>query len=178
MLFRSGEYKKHDWTVKAWLDAVFIPVRLQKHLAKLGPPAYPGELYLKTTKHGVGLVPDFLVFSSNGVSAFLKHAPACKKNIAQFESDYITLAMCADAHDIGYMEDTTVMSKKDDADWAFHLRACLRSCASPEKRRGLHWAYSSAQCSLIGLSFCSMILRPRRSSAWIWVVPSDRKSVV
>jgi len=121
----DGEYKKHDWTVKAWLDAVFIPARLQKHLAKLGPPAYPGALYLKTTKHGVGLVPDFLVFSSNGVSAFLEHAPACKKNIAQLESDHVTLAMCADAYDIGYMEDTTVMSKKGDADcgedWAVFL---------------------------------------------------------
>merc|ERR1712242_618418 len=77
----DGTYLKHDWTVKITPQAVFFPERLQKHLAKLSAPSWPGQIYLKTIKLGVGVVPDFIVLSKNAVSEYFKHKYECEKKI-------------------------------------------------------------------------------------------------
>lgn len=76
---KAGQFKEHNWTVKADADTVFLPGRLRSILPH-HPEAKQG-VYLNNCRFGMrGAIE---VFSRNAVEAWISGAPACFQHFTE-----------------------------------------------------------------------------------------------
>jgi len=115
---KTGEWKKHDWTVKVEPHTVFLPDRLRVHLAKLGAPIN-AALYVKygTGNYGtawLGVRDAFHLYSKNAVDLYFKNQKECAKYI-KYWSHTFSIITCMDASDVGQMLNVNLTSDKEHA---------------------------------------------------------------
>lgn len=117
----DGEYKSHEWTVKADADAVFFPDRLKWHIEN-NIEAVPGNAYyLKNIDFKWGFMGALEVLSKAAVQKFLDNLDDCAQ---QFGSDggedYFTM-QCLDAHGVESLRDSSLLDDKYTDDSGWHL---------------------------------------------------------
>merc|ERR1712113_253048 len=109
---KRGKYLKHDWTVKADADCVFVPQRLRQHIQKLRPPAHTG-VYVKNNGMDPGLGNNgFLgaieIFSKRAMQVYFDNAAGCKKYFGLSCGEDGFFKGCMDALGIGFMKDDDI----------------------------------------------------------------------
>jgi len=107
-ILKSGEWQKHDWTVKVEVDLVFFPARLKQHLRKLCPPM-GGGLYLKNANVQSGFLGSLEIFSQEAIRMLAATGKKCLGGHVQQKSETGFVKACMDAIGVGSMTDTSLL---------------------------------------------------------------------
>merc|ERR1719411_1811795 len=79
MIKDEGAWSKWDWTVKVDIDAIFLPIRLRKYLAKNDFAVTDNGVYLENCKYvNYGFFGSLAVISNNAAATYMANIDDCK----------------------------------------------------------------------------------------------------
>lgn len=107
-VLRDGMYKSYDWTVKVDPDAVFMPYRLQYHLAQLRAPLGK-PLYLKNCYVDFGFLGAIEIVNQLALINYFDNYQDCHLTMGDHSGEDGFFKGCLDAIGVGYMTDASIL---------------------------------------------------------------------
>mmetsp|Transcript_67768 Transcript_67768/g.195936 ORF Transcript_67768/g.195936 Transcript_67768/m.195936 type:complete len:415 (+) Transcript_67768:51-1295(+) len=117
---QAGVYRKHDWTVKADADAVFLPQRLRMHIASMAPPPHT-PVYLHNINFKFHFMGALEVLSAQAVDVLLGNFGRCIKSFGMAGGEDFFTKQCLDASGVGHMTDFSILDDKYTHSKGWHL---------------------------------------------------------
>jgi len=107
----TGDYKHHDWVVKADPDTVWFPDRLKRHLSAMRVPA-KSSVYLQNCDFKFKFQGSFEVVSSKALEKYLDAQALCVKYIGTSGGEDAFFKTCMTALGIDHMKDVSLLNDK------------------------------------------------------------------